>query len=336
MYDLLRELAKKCSEEPEDWGKLPYGAISEIKRENFYEIEERYDDREIFYVDGGSNRIYLSPKQGVYVVRIYVSSFSGTRKIYDLRSTNIVYIKNLGNSSSVEIHNLEGERYLQSSLEIDNASTQNSGGELMPTIIAQFVRKSMEWLAIKSIAKKNPKCIIIKDGSLQSGTVGESEYMREAAKAVEDSNAKLIGVAKTSSLTTTKGYAVSSILMHLSRKFGVKAPWIYYPIFQKGEKGILGEVAFGCYHSLSEYVFRTDFYNMDFSEFKEIAELISFHSSDAYFYGYPYGLIDADVNARVSDEEAKELREIFDFMLEDFGRFERNATNAHDLISEVK
>ena len=336
MYDLLRELAKKCSVEPEDWGKLPYGAVGEIKRENFHEIYERYEDREIFYVDGGSNRIYLSPKQGVYVVRIYVSSFSGTRKIYDLRSTNLVYIKNLGDTSVVEIHNLEGEQYLQSYLEMDNDSSQERSEELIPTIIAQSIRKSMEWLAIKNIAMMNPKSIIIKDGSLQSGSRGESEYMRLAAKAVEDSNSKLVGIAKTSSLTTSKGYAVSSILMHLSRKLGVKAPWIYYPIFRKGEKGILGDVAFGCYHSLSEYVFRTDFYNMDFSEFKEIAEIISFHSSDAYFYGYPYGLIDADVNARVSDEEARELKEIFDFMLEDFGRFERNATNAHDLISEVK
>jgi hypothetical protein len=63
-------------------------------------------------------------------------------------------------------------------------------------------------------------------------------------------------------------------------------------------------------HASSEYVFRLDTFAHAANVAKYLSPVVA-HSKDPVFVGYPYGLIEADRFARVSNREAESLRMMF-------------------------
>lgn len=341
LTQILMRYARECSREPEDLSEIV--KLDGISESNYLSISEQASERDVFFVDGGRNKIYSTLKYGLYVARVSASNYRGKKKIQGYRATFLVFIENNEDYSIARLEKIEEsekfslEDIVPKAIEVSGSSTLYPDYVEEPTseFIARSVQEILEWSTVKYIADKFPETIIVKDGSLQMSTI-DNDSTRYAIDAIDRNRIKLIGISKRSNVRTSRNYPLVSILMLYAKKIGLESPWIYYPI-RKNITEILsfGDVAFCTFHKNSEHVFRTDFYNMDFEEFVEIARILSYHSSDPAFYGYPYGLIEADENAKVPDEEVREYRRFFTTLLRDYGRYEWNSVNASEIIKEL-
>ena len=85
--------------------------------------------------------------------------------------------------------------------------------------------------------------------------------------------------------------------------------WYYYPIAEFSDKYYIAEIYFTKLHERSSYIFRLELHNnnkIDADSKHDADEILSTlmkNSKDSSFLGYPYGLIDADRFARVSNNE---------------------------------
>ncbi len=324
MFEILAKIARR--KVPEDYG-LPIIGDAEpvpLSIDNFHKIEGGGDGKKLCFVDGGNNRIVLYPGGAVDVVRLYYSVFRSAEKIEFGRYDFVLDSRYDADDKSyiVEIYDLSSSNLLPNRMRIEENYVKEGAKE-----IGSFVRRIGEWLLVEKIADK---ChYVVRDGSLQTGERGEGEYQERALKSASG----IIGISKTCSLITTRGYSLVAAIHHLSMKHGIKAPWYYNPV-AKNISTIKGDLFVIKLHPFSDYAFRSEIYPEDAS-FDILSELVSM-SSDPTFLGYPYGLIDADLNARVSDEEIKIYRSLFSDNLDEFSRLEMNAMNAHDIISGVK
>ncbi len=324
MFEILVKIAKRKA--PEEYG-LPVIGDAEpvpLNIENFHRIEGTNDGKKLCFVDGGNNRIALYPGGAVDVMRLYYSIFRGGEKIEFGRYDFILDSRYDPEERSylVEIYDLSSSNLLPEKMSVEENYVKEGAKE-----IGSFVRRIGEWLLVERISDKCD--YVIRDGSLQTGEKGEWEYQERALQSVKG----IIGISKTCSLITTRGYSLVAAIHHLSIKHGIKAPWYYNPI-AKNISTIRGDLFVIKLHPFSEYAFRSEIYPESVSH--DILSELIFISSDPTFLGYPYGLIDADLNARVSDEEIKIYRSLFSDNLDEFSRLEMNAMNAHDIISEVK
>jgi hypothetical protein len=75
------------------------------------------------------------------------------------------------------------------------------------------------------------------------------------------------------------------------------------------------------------------------NEINEIFSQISKNSRDLTFPGYPYGLIDADRFARISEEEAKGYKVMFLSQIAKNNKADSfasvHAIDAHDILNEL-
>lgn len=326
MFEILSKIAIR--DIPKDYG-LP--AIKNAKpipleSDNFHSLKE-INTLKVGFVDGGNNHIFLSPGQAVHMVRLYYSIFENSRKIEFGRYTFIL-----------DTH-LVDERYFDVCIfDVDHSGIlpekMKIGVEEIDERekikgIGAYVRRIGEWLLMRRIVNKCD--VLVRDGSLQTGEKREYEYSGKLFESL--SSQILVGFSKTCSLLTTKGYSLVAAIHHLSLKNNIKAPWYYHPV-ARNISTIKGDMFIVKLHPFSEHVFRAEVYPEQKAEIA-LGSLIPY-SNDPTFIGYPYGLIDADVNARISDEEAKIYRSMVYNSADEFSRMEANAINAHDIISGVR
>ena len=86
------------------------------------------------------------------------------------------------------------------------------------------------------------------------------------------------------------------------------------------------------YHSHSQYVLRTDV--LEFSE--SHLSLLAGYSNDPSLLGYPYGLIDADINARITDREIILLKNMVENSVGKDIRMGIRALDLHDGLSKLR
>lgn len=68
---------------------------------------------------------------------------------------------------------------------------------------------------------------------------------------------------------------------------------------------------------------------------KEIVSTLAYYSADVSFPGYPYGLIDADRFARISNDEKNVLRLKLSHIIPKHLRISENNNLAHDLLNKL-
>ncbi len=325
-FKILSRIVRR--EEPEDYGlPLIRDAVPvPLSAENFHTIDAMNRNLRIGFVDGGNNLIFLSPGQAIHLVRLYYSIFESGRKIEGKRYTFIVDSRfEPQNNYYARVFDLDEAGIYEGEMKIDEGEIEER--EKIKGIGA-YLRRIGEWLIMERILDKCD--LVVRDGSLQTTQKGEYKY---ADRIFEKVNKKIVGLSKTCSLLTTKGYSLIASIHHLSYRNGIKAPWYYNPI-AKNITTIKGDMFVVKLHPHSSYVFRCEVYPEDDAD--EIFSALTTISKDPIFLGYPYGLIDADINARISEEEAKMYRMILYDNANNFSRLESNAMNAHDIISEVR
>lgn len=124
---------------------------------------------------------------------------------------------------------------------------------------------------------------VVIDGSLDTRFNFEEEYL-EKLKVVA-------GLSKTHSFLTDKSLPLGYQLFRYN-----KGSWYYYLYSNKDiDTGMIK------LNNSSSYIFRIDTKNFDYN-------LLVHDSSDSIFLGYPYGLVQADSFARISNTELENLK----------------------------
>ena len=335
LYEIIDGLDRK----PDDWGKPHftqdrYYKPFSLSADNFHEYDFGSGDRVISAVDGGNNKIYGSPTDSIHLIKIYYNLFRGKKRKMNVDPfTSFLICRNQDDSIEVELKPLndtipiDKKRYSLKKDEMENGNQGNA---------AQTIRKYLEWKTLKYVCEEHldEGDILLRDGVLQTSVEDERRYAEEVYDSVKDNGINLVGLAKTSSLLTDKGYPLIASVHELSEETEFDL-WYYHPIAENDHPDHKGEMYVVKYHPSSEYAFRTEFFRGVESPVEDILGHLASQAKDPIFLGYPYGLVDADKKARVTDEEVKYLKNMGYNKMDSSVRYRVNCSNAHDKLSNI-
>ena len=163
--------------------------------------------------------------------------------------------------------------------------------------------------------------------SLEINVTNEGGFFDKLYENAVKKGVIVCGLSKTTNLLTKNGNSVNALLNSLGN--GV---W-YYKLLE-GDF----DIYFVKLNEKAKYCFRFDISNKVEYDINEVLSLLVEQSKDPIFLGYPYGLIDADKFARVSNNEKQYLRTMF---MTKFGskwsQIEKYETSldAHDVLDKV-
>ena len=295
-----------------------------ISTNNFIQFEPTADiQSRIAFVDGGNSLIISTPTFSISLIRIYFNIFGGEGRLITLNQPIRIEFYAISRTMMKG-----GELYYTTELfpfdkkfdkllplkqhitfnphdETIRIGAQMMGIENMGNIIRRFA----EWNMIPYIADiLEEGDLIVRDGSLQTSITGEAIYSKKAYHACKKDNVILSGLSKTSSLYTNTGNSLTAVIKKEGAKKFPKKTWYYNPIAKISHPDHLVEMFFIKLHPSSDYCFRFEIYKeqaekMSKEELSKLFGTLSKNSCDMTFVGYPYGLIDADLNARVRGDE---------------------------------
>ncbi|MBI2655246.1 DNA double-strand break repair nuclease NurA, partial [Candidatus Woesearchaeota archaeon] len=280
-----------------------------IDIKNFHEIKKTASGKKIAFIDGGSAEIIGSANFSLNLIRVCCVVYKNNKKIAAKRFEILAFVKAV---------NEEGEIYfkteifnLNSSLKLDEASFNSLDHTLMHGInraeisnVANAVRRFAELRLAKHASDSHFSDFIVLDGNLQSTLTNENHYLNELYESCEKNNAVLGALSKTNSIFTENGDLLSAVLLGISKMDS----WIYYPIADIENHSHKAEMFFVKFHEKSRHIFRLEIFNAQKTMAEQVINELAGNCADPIFIGYPYGLIEADRTARVSNNEKESLR----------------------------
>ncbi len=335
----LMDLLSDIDHIPEEWG-LPYFKQEHyydpfpLSTDNFHPFESVSNNRVVCSVDGGNNTIFESPSECIHLLRVYFNLFRGRTRLKNIEPFSGYLVSRPVEDSIVSVLYpinstipLGERKFVLNRDEVDGGSMMNAG---------HTVRRYLEWLVAEYAAKEymNEGDILVKDGVLQTSVEEERGYANDLYRTCLGKGVILTGIAKTSSLMTTTGYPLLAAIRTLAEDTGY-GRWNYHPMASNRHPDHMGDMYVVKYHASSDYVFRTEFHREQDIPVDEVLGELGVQAKDPVFLGYPYGLVDADKRARVTDEEVKYLRTLGTGMMGKSMRYRVNSMNAHDLLSDI-
>jgi len=201
--------------------------------------------------------------------------------------------------------------------------------------VANVIRRFSELkTAINIIDNLDKNGIIVLDGSLQCTFTNEKKYFEELYKKAIDKNIIICGLSKTTTLMTDKGNSIINAL----NKFNIDGKWLYYPVVEIKSSNHKADLSFVKLHEKSKYIFKFEIYKEQKQYINDVINLISNNCKDSVFIGYPYGLIEADRQARVSTQEKGMMLTILSTKFgKDWEKIKESLSNvdAHEVLDSI-
>ncbi|MBU2561878.1 MAG: DNA double-strand break repair nuclease NurA [Nanoarchaeota archaeon] len=273
----------------------------------------------VVFIDGGNAEIFSSPDFCVHFIRIFHTVYRGNRRVscsadgfYVLcqaqRTGEMTGAKDRDSIVfSVKMYpsgvNSLTDSFFTEVFEFNplDSSLLEANSRMTISRVPGMVRRIAELSTALLLASKAGKGdSIIMDGDFCTRTVYEKKLVEALARFAE-TGLSIAGLSKTSDLLTSSGRSVTKFL-------SAAAPagaWYYSPAAQR--QGAV--VSFAKLNPKSDYVFKLE--TLAATRPEDVLPLLSANSTDAVFIGYPYGLIEADRFARVSNREKEILRTMF-------------------------
>jgi hypothetical protein len=299
-----------------DYELLPFPPAS------FVPIKDVEPNIRTAFVDGGNQEILGAPNFSAQINRVYFNIFKGRDRILprslprriefysvtvsDFRNGGIFYDARVF-PLKVEFEGLVPDQLLSFSSLDRTVTLGNQRADIKH--VASIARRFAEWEFAKHVIENELENgdMIVHDGSLQTSLTNEHTYLARALEATMEKGVIFAGISKTSTLFTTTGLSLLGAVQKLAEDYKVKGPWCI-PI---GRVANVLHNAFIYVVKLNEsakYVFRFEIYGeqarrMSEEDFCTVTSALASNSKDISFPGYPYGLIDADSFARVSEDE---------------------------------
>ena len=308
-----------------------------LSKERFHELRiqniDKFKENNIqdhccmSFIDGGNNELLGAPNFSIQLNRIYFNIFnSKKRRIIQEKiphrieffSATFAFLKN----NKIEYHTKvfpiqkESISYLPDNSHLSFSSRDKNipFGSMREDIqrVASISRRFAEWKYATMILENNilkEGDLLVSDGTLQTAFKNESKYLGKAQKIALKNNIIFSGLSKTSSISTTTGLSLLGSIMKLSKEWGIDFDrWYYHPLAEGLTSGHEVTIMILKLHKAAKHIFRYEILKNQIKslteyDLKYILSNLAEISSDITFPGYPYGLIDADDNARVRDSE---------------------------------
>jgi len=311
-------------------------------KNNFKEIKSSDSENKIAFIDGGSSEIIKSSNFSLNLIRIYYTIYKENRRITAKKHDFYCFVSAKEKDNEI-FYNCEfiggNENFIpdKNDLLLSSLDETIKQGITRASIsnVSNVIRRFSEIKTAATVARLLEKDdIIVLDGSLQCTFTNEKKYFEELYKKAAEKNIIICGLSKTTTLMTDKGNSISNAL----NKFNINGRWIYYPVVEIKSNEHKADMAFVKLHESSKYIFRFEIYNEQKEKINDIVSLISNNCKDSVFIGYPYGLIEADRNARISNQEKDMLLTLFSTKLgKDWEKIKESLSNvdAHEILDNI-
>ncbi len=313
------------------------------------------------FVDGGNLELLHAPDFSVQLVRVCTVLFSGEERVAACRMPAKVEFLSVARSFprdgeifySAELLPVEeaAAPYIpdREGLVLSSRDGRLASGPFRVDIsaVGACARRFAEWLVLGDLVRKElgPGDIALRDGTLQTAVTNESVPASSAFQAALDRRVTLCALAKTSALFTTSGMSILAAVGKLARDAGAPGRWYYHPLVVNEHPEHRAEI-FACrLHNASRHVFRFEILRdqaraMGAESTARVFAALAANSSDLSFPGYPYGLVEADGQARVRRNEKQALRALLASALAGKGAWDRlqahtGASDAHDVLDQL-
>ncbi|MDD1774628.1 MAG: DNA double-strand break repair nuclease NurA, partial [Methanobacterium sp.] len=223
------------------------------------------------------------------------------------------------------------------------------GNKALMERMSSMARRFSEWTIAEHIIESelDEGDLIIKDGSLQTSHVNENKYVEKVFEKAREKGVVFTGLSKSCRLTTNTGYSLIAAIEKFARENEIEFDeWCYFPIARskqgKDHSALIMVVKLNKNASTSFRfeILKSQADNMSKNEIIDLISSVAEYSRDITIPGYPYGLFDAHVWARVRNEDLNNYKIILDSELartdayEDFNA-RIKAVNMHDKLDEL-
>jgi hypothetical protein len=334
-------------------------SCKEISSNNFVVFEPvEGADSKIAFVDGGNLEILSGPNLCVQYNRLYLSIFKNTERIRPKTITSKIEFfstVSLGFEKDVlhyytQIAPLD-EKFTEFLPKEKNLTfSYKEAAKLcgkerpLPSDISSIVREFSELVFAKHISEKELTSgdMLVRDGNLDIPH-GEC-HMHKIQKIAIDRGIVLIGLSKTCSLLTTTAGSIIAAIGDIATEHNLdKKCWYCENIADESSYPV--DLTFVKLNPSSKYIFRLDMLweqsrRLKREEKNHIMGVIANEAKGKALPGYPYGLIDADKNARVRKHEREAIQMLLISEISRLGKlkeFERliNAINTHEKLNII-
>ena len=290
----------------------------------------------IAFIDGGKAELLSTPNLSVGFVRAVACAYKGMKKAFSLSTEFYACVSSSALDSDIghktELFPAKGSvlpRTELLSFSSTDDSIRNGVRRASPSVLLNVVRRFAELeLAMATIDKLAKGDMVVLDGSLQQSYTNEGRLLGLLREKSGEHEINATGVSKTNSLLTFSGVPFGSILAsHHQRR-----QWWYSPVATP-----IGDapcISFARLHERSPHVFLIESCR---EQTDSLFTGLASYSMDPVFPGYPYGLVEADRAARVSNQDASYLQTK---LTEKIGRKDGHsllaAKNAHDILDSIR
>ena len=308
-----------------------------IDARNFHDIKERADGKKIAFVDGGNAEILGSGNFSLSLIRSSCIICKDNKR---------VMVKKLEEVAFTQAINIENEIFYKTSFS-DSKNSFTLGdiilssydrtlmvgaGRVKISRVPGAIRRFLELTIAKTVSDNRLADMIVLDGDLQSTMTNENTYLNQLYESCTRNNVILTALSKTSSIFTDNGNLLSVVL----NSIGPNTMWFYYPVAEVNDKNHRAEIMFVKFHEKSKHVFRFEIFNAQASKSEETVCSLAGNCKDPIFMGYPYGLVEADKIARVSNQEKDSLKTMFLVKLKNKNIEKYLSTvSAHEILDKI-
>ncbi len=311
-----------------------------MSKDSFYPIDPKMTLGLITFVDGGNCEIIKGSSFSLQFIRVYASTFASGARISSQKKEFFAYLYATEENGTLIYKSVffdcdlldEADFIIAASdASIKNGSTRGSLSSL-----GSIIRRCAELaIAAKLIDAPKKEGMIVLDGSLQGLHTVESKFLAALYDKAIASKTVICALSKTSQLLSSKG---SSIVSHLNAH-APNGPWICHPLCILTDKNYRAYLSFVKLHPKSSYVFKFEIYGEQKGLLMQATNALAYYCSDPIFLGYPYGLIEADQRARISNEEKGYLQLHAKLLLgKDWKHVEEemHMHDAHDILDSMR
>jgi hypothetical protein len=335
--------------------------VHPFRSDYFRMIQSADSDSRMAFVDGGNAEIAGAPNFSIQLNRVYFNIFQGQKRIQPSRLSQRVQFISLTFASF-----RDGEVFFDTRIipmndaekgllpEDDDLSFSSmdrrlclGGARADIGRVASIARRYAEWRLATRVAEKELHSgdVVVMDGTLRTAFGSEAKYGAKAYETAKAGDVIFSGLSKSSKLLTTTGLSLLAAVDRLAHESGYLGRWRYYPVADSLSPEHEAAIFIVRLHEQARYVFR---YEVQAEQAKRLGDerldtvmsQLSRNSCDPSFAGYPYGLIDAHINARVPLEEVEPCRALLLSEVSRLGSWQKmgrqiRSGNAHGVIDTL-
>ena len=307
-----------------------------LSKDNFHEIKDINSNKKIAFIDGGNSEILKAPNFSLQLIRIHYAIYQKNKRITSKKKEFYVLINSINKENNI-VYKTEFFGLNKNRIEFDSfdETIRQGNHRISISSIGNVIRRFAELEAAKDIINElNNNDIILIDGDLKASMTNETTYLDELYKKAIEKNITISALSKTSELFTDKGNALIPVLNEISpAKEGY-----YYPLVKINNNDHKADIHIVKLNKNSKYIFKFEIFNGNKYDKDEIFSILKDNSKDLVFIGYPYGLIETDKSARISNHEKDYLNTIF---LTKLGKNNKkiaqylNTLNTHNILDSI-